>query len=271
VGELFAKFFRDRGTHLAAMIAYFALLAFVPLLFLALALLGLFGRADESSFLVTELNKTFPQSSVNSIIRVVEEIQDNATALGIVGGAFVLWTSLSLFSVLESAFNVVYGRPNRSFLHGKVIAVAFLIGSLITLFTGLLAGSIGVAVLERFAGDLFGNSYIALALTIIVSTLSVFVFLFSVYYLLTNEKLTPREVLPGALIATVALEASFQILPLYLWLSKDVIALQAFGTPAVLLVWLYLISNVIVFGAEINWWVSRGRRQADLEEAAGLA
>ena len=269
--ELFRKFFADRGTHLAAMIAYFALLSFVPLLFLALALLGLFGRVEESSFLVTELNKTFPQTSVDSIVRIVEEIQDNATALGIVGGAFVLWTSLSLFSVLESAFNIVYGRPNRSFLHGKVIAVAFLIGSLFALFIGLLAGSIGVAVFERFAGDVFGNSYVALIVTVLISTLSVFVFLFSVYYLLTNEKLTVREVLPGALVATVALEASFQILPLYLWLSKDVIALQAFGAPAILLVWLYLISNVIVFGAEINWWVARGRRPQQLEEAAGLA
>jgi membrane protein len=270
VRVLFAKFFADRGTHLAAMIAYFALLSFVPLVFLALALLGLFGRVEESSFLVTELNKTFPETSVEGIVRLVEEIQDNAAALGIVGGVFVLWGSLSLFSVLESAFNIVYGRPNRSFLHGKVIAVAFLIGSLFTLFIGLLAGSIGVAVLERFAGDVFGNSYVALVLTVLISTLSVFVFLFSVYYLLTNEKLTAREVLPGALVATVALEASFQILPLYLWLSKDVIALQAFGAPAILLVWLYLISNVIVFGAEINWWVSRGRRPM-VEEAAGLA
>jgi membrane protein len=271
VRELFAKFFADRGTHLAAMIAYFALLSFVPLLFLALAMLGLFGRADESSFLVTELNKTFPETSVESIVRVVEQIQDNATALGIVGAVFVLWGALSLFSVLESAFNVVYGRPNRSFLHGKALAVLFLIGSLFTLFVGLLVGSVGVAVLERFAGEIFGNPYVALVLTIVLSTLFVFVFLFSVYYLLTNEKLTVGEVLPGAIVATVALEASFQILPLYLWLSKDVIALQAFGAPAILLVWLYLISNVIVFGAEINWWVARRRQPAEAEEAAGLA
>jgi membrane protein len=270
VRELFSKFFADRGTHLAAMIAYFALLSFVPLLFLALALLGFFGRVEESSFLVTELNETFPETSVNSIVRIVEEVQENATALGIIGGVFVLWTSLSLFSVLESAFNIVYGRPNRSFLHGKVIAVAFLIGSLFTLFIGLLAGSIGVAVLERFAGDVFGNAYVAFVVTILISTVAVFVFLFSVYYLLTNEKLTVREVLPGAVVATIALEASFQILPIYLWLSKDVIALQAFGAPAILLVWLYLMSIVIVFGAEINWWVGR-RRRVEVEEAPGLA
>ena len=37
------------------MIAYFALLSFVPLLFLALALLGLVHQADENSFFVREL------------------------------------------------------------------------------------------------------------------------------------------------------------------------------------------------------------------------
>ena len=271
--EVFSKFFADRGTHLAAMIAYFALLSFVPLLFLALALLGLGGRADESSFLVTELNKAFPSSSVEGILKVVRSIQDNAATLGVIGAVFVGWTSLSLFSVLESAFNIVYGKPNRSFLHGKLLAVMLLVSSLVALFFGLLIGSVGYQFLERFAGPVFGNSYVAYAASVVISTISVFVFLFAVYYLLTNEKLTFQEVLPGAIVATIVLEASFQLLPIYLHLSKNVIALQAFGAPAQLLVWLYLMANVIVFGAEINWWHARGRRaEIELEEAAtGLA
>jgi uncharacterized BrkB/YihY/UPF0761 family membrane protein len=110
-----AKFYADRGPHLAAMIAYFALLSFVPLLFLTISALSLAGRPDESSYLVTELKRAFPDSSISSIVHTVREIQKHATALGIVGAAGLLWTSLSLFSVLESAFNIVYGQPNRSF------------------------------------------------------------------------------------------------------------------------------------------------------------
>ena len=60
--ELFVKFQADRGTQLAAMIAYYALLAFVPLMFLTVSLLGLFGRADESTYLVRELSRMFPES-----------------------------------------------------------------------------------------------------------------------------------------------------------------------------------------------------------------
>src|ERR1700709_619207 len=94
-----AKFFADRGPHLAAMIAYFALLSFVPLTFLSLALLGLTGRADESSFLVREIKKTLPGPPIDQIVNLVHAVQDNAAALGIVGGLALLWTSLSLFSV----------------------------------------------------------------------------------------------------------------------------------------------------------------------------
>ena len=40
VRSTFSRFFGERGTHLAAMVAYFALASFVPLIFLALAILG---------------------------------------------------------------------------------------------------------------------------------------------------------------------------------------------------------------------------------------
>ena len=264
------KFFRDRGPHLAAMIAYFALLSFVPLTFLALSLLGLTGRADESSYLVTELKKVFPGTSVSAIVKAVRSVQSNAATLGIVGGIFLIWTSLSFFSVLESAFNIVYDRPNRPFLRGKALASLMMIALLVTLFIGLLVGSVGFDVLRRYVPGIAGNGVVAYGLSLVVSLIAVYGFLVAVYYLLTNAKLHLMDVLPGAAIAAVLLEASFQVLPLYVRLSSVSLALRAFGGPALLLVWLYVMANAIVFGAEIN--SSRtARREAALQEAPGLA
>ena len=266
------KFFADRGPHLAAMIAYFALLSFVPLLFLTISLLSVTGRADESSYLVTELKRAFPGSSIASIVHTVREIERHATALGILGGAALLWTSLSLFSVLESAFNIVYGQPNRSFLRGKALAVALLLLSLVMLFVGLLVASFGFDLLKRYAGGVASNSYVAYGVSVAVSLVAVFVFLVAVYYFLTNVEHSFADVLPGAVVAAVLLGASFQVLPLYVRYSSNVVALKAFGGPALLLVWLYVMANVIVFGAEVNWRVSEQRRPArDADEAAGLA
>ena len=262
-----SKFFQDRGPHLAAMIAYFGLLSSVSLIFLALALLGFTGRAEESSYLVKELQRLFPSQGINDIVRVVETITSNAATLGIIGGAFLVWTSLSLFSVLESAFNIVYGRPNRSYLRGKSLATLFMAGSLITLFIALVVGSIGFDILKRFAPGFVANSVVAYGLSVLVSTSAVFVFLVVAYERLTNVNLTLREVWPGALIASVLLQTSFQVLPLFVRFSTEVVAVQALGATALLLVWLYLMANAIVFGAEVNWWY--GRR--DDEDVAGLA
>ena len=262
-----AKFFRDRGPHLAAMIAYFGLLSSVSLIFLALALLGYTGRADESSYLVEELQRLFPRQSIADIVRVAEAITSNATTLGLIGGTFLLWTSLSLFSVLESAFNIVYARPNRSFVRGKALATLFMAGSLVVLFIGLVVGSIGFDFLQRFAPGVIANDIVAYALSVLISTLAVFVFLVLAYERLTNTSLSLREVWPGAVIAAVMLQASFQVLPIFVRVSSEVVAVRALGATALLLVWLYLMANAIVFGAEVNWWY--GRR--DEEEITGLA
>jgi membrane protein len=262
-----AKFFADRGTHLAAMIAYFGLLSSVSLIFISLALLGFTGRAEESSYLVKELQRLFPSQSIEDIVGVVEAIRSHAATLSLIGGTFLLWTSLSLFSVLESAFNIVYGRPNRAFLHGKLLATLFMAGALVILFVALVVGSVGYDVLTRWAPGVIANSVVAYGLSVLISTTAVFVFLVAAYERLTNAHLTLREVWPGAALAAVLLQATFQVLPVFVRLSDEVIAVQALGTTALLLVWLYVMANVIVFGAEVNWW--HGRR--DEEEIAGLA
>ena len=264
-----AKFFADRGTHLAAMIAYFGLLSSVSLIFLALALLGFTGRAEESSYLVEELQRLFPSQSIGDIVRVVETITENATTLGVIGGTFLLWTSLSLFSVLESAFNIVYGKPNRGFLRGKGLATLFMIASLLILFSALVIGSIGFDILKRFAPGFVANDVVAYGLSVLVSTAAVFVFLVSAYERLTNAPLTLREVWPGAVLGAILLQVTFQVLPIFVRLSAEVIAVQALGASALLLVWLYVMANVIVFGAEVNWWL--GRQRAGEVDVAGLA
>jgi len=270
--SLAAKFFADRGTHLAAMVAYFALLSFVPLVFLALALLGLVHRADASDFLVKELNHAFPGTSVKGILSLVHKVQDNAATLGIVGGVFLLWSSVSLFSALESALNIVYGRPNRSFLKGKAVAASVMIGSIVTLFISLVVGAFGVEVLKRYTPGFVGNGIVAYIVSIAVSLLGVFLFLLAVYRLLLNAPVTVRDALPGAVLGSILLEASFQVLPVFVRLADINVTLRVLGGPAILLLWLYVMSNVIVFGAELNWWISQRRAsRVDADAVESLA
>ena len=267
-----SKFFADRGTHLAAMVAYFALLSFVPLIFLALSLLGLAHRADASDFLVRELRRAFPGTSVGSILTLVHKVQDNAATLGIIGGVALLWSSVSLFSALESAFNIVYGLPNRSFLRGKALATTLMVAMITFLFASLLVGALGVEVLKRYAPGFVGNSVVAYLVSIAVSLLGVFVFLVAVYWFLPTAEVSFRDALPGAALAALVLEASFQVLPIFVRLAGVSPTLRVLGAPAILLLWLYVMANVVVFGAELNWWrAERTRLRAVETPLEGLA
>ena len=262
--QLVHKFFADRGTHLAAMVAYFALLSFVPLVFLALSLFGLAHQAHPQDFFIKELKHAFPGTSLKSIIDLVRRVQNNAAALGIIGGIGLLWSSLSFFSALESAFNIVYGLPNRRFLHGKGIAAALMASVLTTLFVSLVVGAFGGSVLKhhlRFAE----SSVVADIVSFGGSLAGIFVFLLVIYYWLPNTDVSWREALPGAIVCSIVLEVSFLALPFFVRHATVNLTLRTLGGPAILLLWLYLMANVIVFGAEINWWWRERHREAAVQ------
>ena len=270
--QLVLKFFADRGTHLAAMVAYFALLSFVPLTFLALALLGLARRADASDFLVRELSHAFPGTSLQSILALVHKVQDNAATLGIIGGVALVWSSLSLFSALESAVNIVYGRPNRTFLRGKLLALTLMVATITTLFVSLVIGAVGVEILKRSAPGFVSNPIVAYVLSIAVSVTGIFIFLLALYRLLPTAEMTLSDALPGAIAAAIVLEASFQVLPIFVRLAGVNPTLRVLGGPAILLLWLYVMANVIVLGAELNWWRTERRSLAQRQPPVeGLA
>jgi membrane protein len=267
ISAVLHKFNADRGTHLAAMIAYFALLAFVPLLFLALSLVGLAGELNESSYLIEQLRQMFPASSVDRLVTVVEEVQNSSAELGIVGGLGLIWAALGFFSVVESALNIVYGLPNRPFVRQKLLVLALTAAALVGLFVALIVSSVGVGLAKDAA---YVGSVLAYLYGIGVSTALVLGFVWCVYTLLTNENLGWRETLPGAVFATIVLQASFQLLPLFVRATEGFVALQAFGGLALLLFWIYLMANVLVLGAEVNWWLGRGRAPT-AEPTRGLA
>ena len=165
--------------------------------------------------------------------------------------------------------NIVYGRPNRSFLHGKGLAFLLMVGSLVTLFVALLAGSLGVSAFCRNTHPASSRTPRLCALDRRL-LLGVFVFLISCYYVLTNEEPDAagshtgcdlrRDPPRGNLSGASALSA----------LRGSEPGAACFGAPAILLVWLYVMANVIVFGAELNWWRAR-RAAAGRRRLAGLA
>jgi membrane protein len=267
--SIVGKYLADRGPHLGAMVAYYALLALFPFVFLILSTLGLFGQVSESSFLIKELKRILPAQSEDSLIAAVDHLQDNARWFFWIGLLGMFWSALGFYSALESALNIIFRVSNRGFLKGKGLGIVFVLGSLTVLFVSLSIATTIASWFDRHAP----HDGIFRTLSIVIPTgaagIGSFVFLFVVYRVLTNVELHRGDVWPGALFGAVLFAISFQAVPLYLRFATNLVSLQVFGGIVILLVWLYLMANIILIGAEINW--RHWSRNQPSEEVTGLA
>ena len=256
------RYFGSRGPHLAAMLAYYALLSMFPFVFLAASLVSAIGRPAETSAFLRDLSHVLPGTSAKDLASYVRQLAANVAEIGVIGGVGLVWSSLGFFSALESGLNVIYGLPNRGFLHQKLVVLGLFGTALIGLLLGLTIVVTSQTALSGIAPDLANYAAWRIGGGLAISTLMTFAFLMLVYRTLPNTELRTRQVLPGALIGTVLLQLTFESLPLYVRSVEGLPALKAFAGAAVLLVWLYLMGNVVLIGGAVTWWSSRGRAAA---------
>ena len=121
-GSILGKYLADRGPHLAAMVAYYALLSLFPFIFLALSAIGLLGHVSQSSYLIREMGRILPSESVADLVRLTRSVQSNAGTFFVIGLVGMLWSALGFYSALESALNIVFRVGNRGFVAGKWIS-----------------------------------------------------------------------------------------------------------------------------------------------------
>jgi membrane protein len=266
---IISNFLDDRCTHLAAMIAYYALLSLIPFLFLVLSVIGWVGEPSESSFLIEQLQNVLPGQPVGDLVDLVDRLRANAGAYGLIGLIGIVWASLGLLSAVESALNIIYEVPNRPFLRQKLVVTALVGSSIVGLFMALLVVTTLVAWIAP-QGSTRAVELLTAAVSLVFTVALSFALLLTAYVRLPNTRLTIREALPGVIFTTAAFQGSFQLLPLYLRFGESVPALEAFGGVVLLLVWMYVLCNVFLLGAQINWWYGRGRHRAEGAEL-GLA
>jgi membrane protein len=133
------------------------------------------------------------------------------------------------------------------------------LGAIVGLITLLTATTALSAFAKSYSNTVFGLVSVEGLLGVAFSAVTMVVFLFVVYRYIPNTEVTSREVLPGVVFTTVTLQLGFFALPLYLDVIDTVASLKALGGIVVLLVWFFLMANILLLGAEINWWYGRGR------------
>jgi YihY family inner membrane protein len=247
------KFGDDRGSRLAALIAYYGFFSLFPLLlvFATIASLVIKENPELRERLLNSVVEQFPVVGP----RIRETIDDSvrqlassslALSVGIVGA---LWTGTAIVAAAQNAMDEVWDVPRveRPGLIPRVMRaflLLFVFGASIVLST-LLAGTGGETGWNAVLLDA-----LSLAGTLLVSV-AVFSFAFRV---LTVAHVSWRDVLPGAIFAAVAWTV---LLLLGGWvverqISRASVVYGFFAAVIGLLAWISLVAQLFLLAAEIN-------------------
>ena len=151
----------DRAIRLGAGLAYYGLLAFVPLMILAVVLASVFFSQQDIEQYVTEfLDSKLEPDFEDFSDTVADEVETGATrtGLGVVGLISLIIAASFLFLAIEDALKVIWGEPVRvgfkNSLRRRLLAglVALLAGSL--LLVALMINTV-LGVASRLAPDLY--------------------------------------------------------------------------------------------------------------------
>ncbi len=225
----------------AGALTYAVALSIVPLLALAFAVLKGVGSANELRPIVDRYLGLGSPNISNQIMAFVERI--DATALGSVGGAFLLLTAISTMSTVENAFNAIFrAARSRSYLRrfsdyvGVLLVVPLLLAAAVTLMTVL-----SLDFWEfRF---LTGLAPFALAW-------AAFFFLF-IFFPYTHVRVMPA--LAGSFVtALLFLLAQWGYVHFQVGVARYEAIYGTLASLPIFLVWVYSAWAIVLFGAELT-------------------
>jgi membrane protein len=245
---------QDDARDMAASIAYFSFFSLFPLLVGVVAGASLFlDRVEIQSRLDRMLSGDFP-GSADFLRTNIEALTEQRGAASIASVLGLLWSASKMFGAMNRGINLAFGVPKRhSFYLSRLRYFAMTVGMSLLL---LVAVGVSTAVdlvtqldLTRFGFD--GTLFSSLGGRV-ASIVSVFVTVILIYKLVPYERPAWRDILLGALAATLLFELGKALFVLYLGNVGNLEAVYGSLTSViVLLLWLYFSARVLLFGAEI--------------------
>jgi inner membrane protein YhjD len=237
------KFGDDQAGNLAALVAYYSFFSIFPLLLVFVTVIG-FVLQDNK-----EAQQRLLDSALSQFPVVGDQLRDNIGSVQgsglalVVGVLLALWGGLGALEAMQNAMNSVWNVPRHkrpSFLVAKLRSLMML-----GLLGGLIVATTVVANVRFIPG--FLGLPLAMALNAVLFVLA--------FKVLTEKKdIDWKVMLPGGIVAGVG----FTLLQLVggWYVNRSINgASRVYGTFAVvlgLLTLLYLMSQIVVYAAEIN-------------------
>jgi membrane protein len=249
----------DDLTLVSAGVAFYAFLAFVPLLTAFVLTYGLVAEPSSVVSHMQALTSVMPQNAAAIIGDQLESMTSTAGSqkgFGLLAAiAIALYGATKGAASIMTALNIAYDlEETRGFVKRTAMSFAMTAGALLTLFLAVLAVA-GSHALEDFLPALSGVTHVAIKILLwAVAGAAVLLLLAIVYRYGPDRPEAPwRWITPGSAFATLAWIAATAVFGLYVSNFGNYNATYgSLGAVIVFLTWLYLSAYIVLLGAELN-------------------
>ena len=253
-------FVRGNCHYVAAGIAFWTIFSLFPLALAAISILSfIYTSPEERTPLVEAIVRLVPVSK-EYLVDLVQDVADARGALGVLAILGLLWPGTAMFSAVRKGINHAWGigRP-QNFLLERAIDLAMLVGMAFLAFIMVLftTNTLGVATLASVPGWLGGDLGGRVLLEIVALAFTVGAFLL-LYRYVPNTTVAWHEAWFGAVIGG----SLFQVVRLgFAWFAANFsnfnLVYGSLGALMAILVWAYLSSLTIMWGAQVAFTYSR--------------
>lgn len=256
-------FSRAQGALLSGSMAYYTFLSLVPLLMVAAFVIGTLARSDThvSSAVSTAVGQLLPGVQGRD---VVNQLVGARVAFGVFGLLSVAYAGSGFVGAMTACMNRMWEvETGRNPVSQKAFNIVIVI-----LLSAVLLGSVGLTIWIGYAARaVLGNE--ADPLLQLVSTLaspfSMLLLLLLLYRLLPARRHSWLSQLPGALLGAVGVDLLKRGFALWTERSAGVGALpRSLLSVVLLLIWLGLFAQLVLYGAALNVVLDRRRRRLPL-------
>ncbi len=273
--ELFIKCKEDWIHHLAQALAFSLLTTLVPI---AIVLGSIFSRmlgmldTQTQQIFSRSLDTVLPQPLSSQTTQVFSKAYDSLShdpAFVVVLLFYIVFGSF-LFSLMEACFDVIFHLPPRPYLRRHIVALGMLIVYTALAPIIIVASAAPLLILTLLHVIPLGNipdSNLNYRLATIGGSIILSWFLFLAIYVVVPSRDISRRTIgrhirnswQGALVATITLELLLQLFPIYAGLFLNSYIGQL-GFVLILLLYFYVFTLILLFGAEINAFFAEGIR-----------
>ncbi len=265
LGSLLKEAFDNAWAHnisrMAASIAYFGAFSLAPIIVIMVTLASLvFGKSAVDGLVSERLVSTFGQETADFIQAMLAAIYRSsgltvATVLAILA---LLWASTRIVGSVRGALNDIWGVKGHGgggllgFLIGKAIDIGMVLAIGFMFLASMFANTAVTALTTYFSQYLPLPGWLLQVFGVLFSLVVTTVFLTLVFRVLPNIKVRLLYILVGASVTAVLFSIGNYFIGRYLGRTSPGSAFGAAGSLAVIMIWIYYVAYIIIFGAEVT-------------------